>query len=368
MRLGLGDWTVNGLGGARAAVLVAGVLIAGSGIAADEAATGSTVGATEAKIKGPAVHPAYPYSGLMNGREGWVEFSFVVRPDGTVADPIVENSSGYPEFERAALKALMRQAYEPATFNGKPIEQCATKQRYKFMIAAPPGARRSFVTSYKEAVQLFDNKQFTEAEAYVDTALRDGVWNLYESSSIYLLRSEIQAAQGDRAGQLQSLIRAEGGNLEPKKLAGVLKVMFSLQLSQQKFADALETRQRLRKLEEHPAPGDPVERAAAQIDALLASPQPIAFPGTVEYRSGCVEGRANFQYPLLRKKFAISDIKGKAPDLEIRCDRKRFVDSVSEEKMWAVPDSWGKCQVFVFGDDGTTLKIIEYPAEVAATQ
>lgn len=115
-------------------------------------------------------------------------------------------------------------------------------------------------------------------------------------------------------------------------------------------------------------PGDWTVNGSTLIKAaILAAGLLIASGGfAAEFRSGCVEGRPNFQYPLLRKKFAISDIKGNAPDLEIRCDRKRFVDSVSEEKTWAIPDSWGACQVFVFGDIGTTLKIIEYPPEVAA--
>ncbi len=368
MRLGPGDCTVNWFAMVKAVGVAAGLLALGASIADDQGAAGSSVGTSAAMRKAPII-PRYPFEGRWNGREGWVDLSFVVRPDGTVADPIVENSSGYPEFEREALKALLRQTYEPATFNGKPIEQCATRLRYIFAFdRGVTGARGSFATKYKEGVRLFKNNQIDEARALVDSEIEDGVWNLYESSLIYSLRSEIQAAQGDKQGQLQSLIRADGGKLEPGKRIPVLRAMFSVQVSLNRYADALATRDRLRSLEKATDPPDLLEQTAARIETLIAGPQVLGFPGAVEFRSGCVEGRPNFQYRLLRRKFAISDIRGNAPDLEIRCDRKRFVDSVSDQKVWAIPDSWGTCQVFVFGDTGTTLKIIEYPAEVAAAQ
>ena len=69
-------------------------------------------------------HPIYPRSAAMNGNEGWVKYSFVIDKDGRVVDPVVEDSSGIREFEKAGLKAIRQWQYTPAKRDGETIEQC----------------------------------------------------------------------------------------------------------------------------------------------------------------------------------------------------------------------------------------------------
>ncbi len=68
----------------------------------------------------------YPPDELRRQREGWVVLSYVVTNEGTVADPIIEDSSGSRAFEQSALSAIGELLYEPAMWNGKPVEQSFT--------------------------------------------------------------------------------------------------------------------------------------------------------------------------------------------------------------------------------------------------
>ena len=46
---------------------------------------------------------------------------FVVASDGSVEDPSVVRSSGFPDLDRAATQGVRNWRYHPATQGGKPI-------------------------------------------------------------------------------------------------------------------------------------------------------------------------------------------------------------------------------------------------------
>jgi protein TonB len=62
--------------------------------------------------------PRYPIPEAEAGVEGWVVLSFVVKPDGTVREAIIEDSSGRKAFEKSAVNSVKEWRYEPATMNG----------------------------------------------------------------------------------------------------------------------------------------------------------------------------------------------------------------------------------------------------------
>jgi len=68
-------------------------------------------------------------------------------------------------------------------------------------------------------------------------------------------------------------------------------------------------------------------------------------------------------YKLLRREFAFDEINGKLERLELRCDWKHFSDEISQDVAWQIPESWGKCQLYVYGNIGTTFTFLEYPEE-----
>lgn len=68
--------------------------------------------------------PVYPHSLLRVAQEGWALVSYVVQTDGTVGKVVVEDSSGVPAFEGAAIDTVLKWRYKPAMLNNEPIAQC----------------------------------------------------------------------------------------------------------------------------------------------------------------------------------------------------------------------------------------------------
>jgi TonB family protein len=309
-------------------------------------------------------YPKYPRRSMQQGQDGWVVLSFSVTPEGTVADPIVEDSSGVVDFERAAIAAALKTRYSPATWTGEPVEQCAAKLRYVF--AVDPGQRRvarpAFAKKYREVVALAEVQRAAEAEARLEELTVKGTWTNYEASKLWLLRGTLQAGKGDKAGALRSFRRAQLGGadfIDPQYYPKILRFTFGLEVEQREYGAALATYRKLKKLE--PAEDPALEKTAQEIEQAIDGAEVLGFPGVVEFRSGCEEGRPNWKHELLRRKFTFDDIEGVVDDFELRCDWKRVVDKVSTEKVWDVPDTWGWCQVFVFGETGAKVKLMEYP-------
>jgi TonB family protein len=64
----------------------------------------------------------YPASAMRAGKEGSVLLSFVITTSGTVRNPKVEASSGYPDLDRAAMDCASGFLYSPTVRRGKPVE------------------------------------------------------------------------------------------------------------------------------------------------------------------------------------------------------------------------------------------------------
>ncbi|MEI8243398.1 MAG: TonB family protein [bacterium] len=88
--------------------------------------TGSNAGSS-AGIEGPislrrGMKPPYPLGARQRGEEGTVVLETTVAPDGRATAVTVVSSSRFAELDRAAVKAVERATFNPATENGRAIE------------------------------------------------------------------------------------------------------------------------------------------------------------------------------------------------------------------------------------------------------
>ena len=75
--------------------------------------------------------PSYPASALSENRGGWVLLSFMVGVDGRTSEVTVVNSQPHRVFDRAALDAVRRYRFKPATRDGAPVAS-QRQQRIEF--------------------------------------------------------------------------------------------------------------------------------------------------------------------------------------------------------------------------------------------
>jgi protein TonB len=79
------------------------------------------------------VEPAYPPDAKRTRRQGWVDVTFTVEPDGSVIGATVADADPKYVFDRAAINAVSRWQFTPGTQDGKPVA-LQMRQRIEFRL------------------------------------------------------------------------------------------------------------------------------------------------------------------------------------------------------------------------------------------
>lgn len=101
--------------------------------AAPAAAAASADTATHAAVLVKNTAPRYPTAAMRSNQEGWVELSFTITPAGDVSDVKVVDAQPRHVFDRAAMDAVSRWKYQPATQDGAPVAS-TKRQRIEFKL------------------------------------------------------------------------------------------------------------------------------------------------------------------------------------------------------------------------------------------
>ncbi|WEN14925.1 energy transducer TonB [Rhodanobacter sp. AS-Z3] len=108
---------------------------AGPASAADSAGASKAAApaATTAAVLVKSVPARYPTAAMRTRQEGWVVVSFTVDPDGKTSEVKVVDSQPRHVFDRAAMDAVERYRFTPATRNGEAIST-VKQQRIEFKL------------------------------------------------------------------------------------------------------------------------------------------------------------------------------------------------------------------------------------------
>jgi len=81
-----------------------------------------TNGISSPKITGPHAMPegAYPVISMVQGEQGTVTLEFTIQPDGSVSNPQILKTSGYPRLDEAAAENVTAWKYGAGVKDGKP--------------------------------------------------------------------------------------------------------------------------------------------------------------------------------------------------------------------------------------------------------
>jgi TonB family protein len=298
--------------------------------------------------------------------------SFIVSTSGEVIEPMIEDTSGLEALENAAIAAVRRWRYEPATMNGAPVEQSMvqTKITFRSEDSNPPGARASFKARYKEIAELIDSGELAEAEALLADLEFKGRTNLYEDAWFWWLKSiYLEKANGDETEIRKALGRALGYEedyLDPNVFVVAIQRLYVSQVKQLMFAAARDTFERLRdswtaqRSEHHEAIVAVLAPSYEQINEIAASDELL-------YINGEIGDHDYWVHRLFRRAFSLANVNGRVDMVDIRCERgnMRYV-SFPIDNVWEIPEGWGGCGVYIKGEPGTTFKLEERASVISA--
>jgi TonB family protein len=292
--------------------------------------------------------------------------SYVIKPDGTVGETIIEDSSGRKGFERASIGAVENWTYEPATMNGEPVEQCHTRVLMLFELddkKEDRGAKKAFKSRYKRANQLLEKGKLENARNKIDEIEEKFVTNLYESSRLWILRSMLYEKEGDDLLQLESLERAIAGGgkyVESNVYRSVLSMIFNLQMQHQHYADALHTVETLENLNLDDAAAKKLEQIEKEIEQIKTDDRTVAIEAEIGEAREEHDGAGMWWHTLLRRTAGIEAVSGSLERVELRCDWRRVKAKPEKGRAWRIPPDWGECSIYVFGEPGSTFQLLEY--------
>jgi TonB family protein len=311
--------------------------------------------------------PNYPREMLAKGREAWVQVSYCIDEAGKPQNIVIVDSVGDRAFRRNAIHAVERWQFKPAMYDGEPAWQSRNDAVITFGFEDPEtAARRSFVARYEELGELIDNEKWDEAEAMFRRTMDDEALSLYELSKLWAQRARMDLAQGNLDALHIALHRAtisEGRWIEKDSYLGLLALRVRVELSLGNYASALMAFDDVVEISGEGAPV--ITELKPFIDKLnnaIDSDSALVTNATIQDGETCYACYDKVFYTLVRRDFGIADVAGKLDTIEIRCDHKRYEYEVSELVEWQIPESWGKCQIQITGEPGTTFKIVQYPA------
>lgn len=322
-------------------------------------------GIAAAALEQPA--PQFPDGKMRGGQEGWVRMSFVIDADGRAVDPLVVDSAGGPLFEQAALDVVDRWRFEaPDTA----AEYARNTVDVRFEISGDRDrASRNFLRRYRDIVTDLHYVKPENAREKVDMANDFGGWNLYESTMLALLNARVEGAEGNRSEELEYYRRAlavsRAETFDSKNRIEILTRIFELEADANQYGNALAT---LGQLRAENGSDDALAALADRVRRLedsIADEAAIVAAGRIYNPCDCDEGMPLWAYTPVRRNFSFADVDGNVQRFEARCENHRLSAQVTTGTRWSLPDEWGSCRIFVFGDDAATFDFVEHREEPA---
>jgi TonB family protein len=310
--------------------------------------------------------PNYPSGAQQISLEGWVALSYIVSKDGAVTDAMIEDSTGSESFERAALDAVRKWRYKPATRNGEAIEHPMTRTVIRFMIKGETGASHDFSVRYREINRVLAAGDVPKAQELLADLSDKARRNLYEDAWFWWLKYTVLAAgkTADREEMLKALSAAvgyENDYLLPDMFLAASSRMFLLRLQDNDLGGALDAFERLTTSKAAKESKD-YERVVTALGANVEEIRKYITSDATLLNTGRVSPHEYWVHTLVRRSFSLGDIDGNVQALEVRCKRQQTrYQPVTDQHTWTVPASWEKCGVYVHGAPGATFKFYEYP-------
>jgi TonB family protein len=299
-----------------------------------------------------------PGGNIRRGQEAWVRMSYVITADGGVIDPIVTDSAGGAPFERAAREHIREWRFEsPESGSELPLNHA---QLFYDVDRGRGKATRNFMRRYGRIMNDVLAGEIEKAQEMIADTRRIGGWNRYETSMLLLMAGRVAGDTADPVSQLEYFRRAIGvsdrGALIGPTRASVLETVFTIQLSRGQLGNAARTLADLRRLQ-------PDSEAASELDARLdvamREGPPLEVDGRIYNPCDCDEGVPTWVYQPVYRRFSFEPAGGNVDSFEARCEQGRLQDDVAAGKTWLLPQEWGRCELYVFGDDGADFRLVD---------
>ena len=295
------------------------------------------------------------------GTEGLHRVRVTVKADGSAAD--VEVLGGFTNSQARNFLVQMVRAWTfvPGSVDGQPVDFFNQEYVIRNYLAEELLLSEEANTKLAEIGTLVaegdHDKALRETRRLID---RDAV-TVLDYTIAHEIMTDIYMAmdmpfEALEASQVATMSRVnllgEKEYLLPEQvLEQALRKRLLLALAVQQLAEADRV---TAILDEDLAIGadDPVREVALQLDAALASTDPLVSQAKIVDKS--------WSYQPARRIFTVADLDGRLQDIQVRCQRGNIELDYEEGVDWTIPDSLGDCSLDFNGRKGTRFTIYEF--------
>lgn len=319
----------------------------------------------------------YPGGESAMARTGVVSIFLMVDKEGNTYEPMIERSNNH-RFHKAALKAMDKAKFEPATLNGEAIDS-ATQFNMSFHMEFAWNSKRSSNKKFfqhqksyfnelnkispdkKKAAKYINKMTGTQHRfPYVQTSLsrsRYAFTKLFGNADdqIRAIREINISASGPRSRNLNAL---QGTKIFSTLYADSKSInleLIQLLINEGYYGEALHAYNALLYRYRGASEDRVIEMFAdsmAEIDGILRSDK--AFARNINLNQ---EGYTFL--PLVKNSFAIDSIDGSIDTLKLRCTKKFMKLDFVKDSDFQIPKRWGQCQLQILGSKGSSARLIQ---------
>jgi len=320
----------------------------------------------------PILHdpPKYPISALRRHIEGWVVVRFSVLEDGTTADIEVVDTNVEDLFEEAAIRAASAWTYRPATRDGKPTTQYNKTARLLFIVKGQDNiVSKQFQNTYKKALLRIKDGDMATAKDLIGKLDATEKRLLAEVCYLDVLKARYFEKEGDKKKANRHVERALviADDVVSKNIyVYLLKrsvvnngLLNNYQKSLKRYATLLE-------VDRHLAADDPIHDFAKRVKQELNGQNYITSSGELADCNHCKS--PVWRRRLNRNHFSIDQVVGTVNEIKIVCQSGTVLVAYDQDTVWSINKNWGECFLRVYGEAGTTLRLLEHPDPANAKQ
>jgi len=296
--------------------------------------------------------PQYPPSQRAAGSDGWVIVNMMVDPEGKPYEATVVDSTGNAVLEKAALAAVEKWRFEPATLNGKPIH-AGGSYKINFVLTGESGASETFALTYRKLVKAVQKGERERADSLL-AQLKPR--NLYEDAYAGLANYTYAHKWGSVEQQLSAVRRAIAGENSARYLPkgafiSAQQAALALELQTHDFGQALRTWAALRD-DLDPTLRAQYQKTMDQIETLRTSDEAFAV-------SGEITKGTSWYHLLLKNRFQIEVANGAVAEIKLRCSRQYVSFHFDPQLQYTVKGGDRGCWMEVVGDPGTKFQLVQ---------
>jgi len=303
------------------------------------------------------INPKYPARARARGIEGWVQLHYMVDPSGNTYDIEIVDSNGDRSIERAAIKAARKYKYQPAEYQGEPIDASASTLITFAMADSGKIWSQQFAALFNKLANALQSNDLAEAESLISKLEKVEVTTLYEGALDGFIKGAYAAAKGDYEGVRRAYSGALAlnkgeGFLTDGQVSGIMLGLMQAEMATGHLRAAIETWSSLKTKLTDEQLLKKLETQIAEIESLMASDGATSVRGTIA-------GGYSFFYKLSKKSFALSKVDGRLAEVKLFCEKGSVAFPVTEDIIYNVKKDLGKCSMYVVGDPAASFEIID---------